>query len=147
MKNLHFEIMINAPLTQVWDTMLSKKGYAEWAGSAWPGSGYEGDWKEGTEMKFVSPGGEGTLARIDKLVPYHSLEAEHVAVLLKDGKQDRTSDMARNWIGSTESYFFHEVPGGTQITVRMKIAEEWAKMMEDTWPKALKHLKEMIESA
>ena len=39
------------------------------ARAAWPGSGYEGEWKEGTEIKFVSPSGEGTLAKIDSVKP------------------------------------------------------------------------------
>lgn len=145
MKSLHFEIVIDTPVTQVWDMMLSKEGYEKWAGVAWPGSTFEGEWKEGTEMKFVSPTGEGTLAKIEKLVPYNAIEAIHIAVLLKEGKQDRESDMAKNWIGATECYYFHEVPEGTQIMVRMKIYEAWAKMMEDTWPKALQALKEMVE--
>lgn len=106
MKNLHFEIIIEAPLTHVWDKMLSKQGYEKWAGVAWPGSSFKGEWEEGTEMKFVSPSGEGTLAKIEKLVPYDSIEATHIAVLLKDGKEDRESDMARNWIGATECIIF-----------------------------------------
>lgn len=42
-------------------------------------------------------------------------------------------------------YYFHEVTNGTQVTIRMKIYDAWAGMMEDTWAKALKALKEICE--
>jgi len=145
-KTLHYETVIDASPQKVWETMLDKETYVQWAGVAWPGSSYDGEWKQGTDIRFTgADGGGGTLAEITELEPYAHVVAEHVAVLLEDGSEDRESEMAKGWIGTTEAYAFTGENASTRLDVEITTAPEWAPMFEDGWPKALEALKQLAE--
>lgn len=145
MKKLEYQISINASPKHVWETMLAPDTYREWVAGSWPDSFYEGRWAQGEEVRFIGESGAGTLVRINTYQPYHLIEAEHIAILLAGGERDTTSDMAQNWIGTTENYHFEATDGGTLLTVTMGINPEWEKMFNDGWPKALAQLKAVCE--
>jgi len=144
-KEIVIEVTIAAPRKKVWETTLHPVTYKEWVNAAWPGSFFEGTWKEGEKLRFVSEDGSGTLAILLEHKPYDYSFAKHVAVLNPGGIEDRDSDIARSWIGTTESYTFTEQNGVTKLTVRLTIYPEWEKMFMDGWPKALAKLKEISE--
>jgi len=145
-KTLHYEISIDASPQKVWETMLNKETYVQWVGDAWPGSSYDGEWKKGTTIRFTGEdGGGGTLAEITELKPYSRVVAEHVAILLEDGSEDRESEMAKGWIGTTEAYAFTGENGSTKLDVELTTNPEWASMFEEGWPKALEALKRLVE--
>ena len=125
MEKLHYSIEISAPRQKVWDYMLGDDTYEKWAQAAWPGSTCEGDWTEGTEMRFAGPGGGGTLARITAVEAPHKLAAEHIAVLQDGGGLDTTSDIAREWIGAREDYELQENNGHTVVNVWLTVAAAW----------------------
>jgi len=145
MKEIEFSAEIEAPKKKVWDTMLNHDTYEDWTSVAWPGSTFEGNWKKGTDIRFVGPDSSGTLANIKDLKAYDHVEAEHVAILLKGGAEDRTSEDASRWVGTRESYYFDEVNGNTKLTVKLKITPEWEQMFREGWPKALARLKKISE--
>lgn len=145
MKKLESKIDIAASPKKVWDTMLKPETYKEWVNAAWPGSYYEGNWKQGENIRFLSPGQGGTLATLVECRPYEYIRAKHVAVINADGTEDRDSESAKSWIGTTESYTFSETNGKTELRTEMNIEPEWEKMLGDGWPKALAKLKEVCE--
>ncbi|MBC7829002.1 MAG: SRPBCC domain-containing protein [Chitinophagaceae bacterium] len=146
MKKLEFKIEIAASRQKVWDTMLDPVTYKKWVEVSWPASSYEGSWKQGENIKFISPSGEGTLATIVELRPYEFILANHIAVIKKDGSDDRDSEIAKGWVGTTESYNFSEKNGKTELKVEINTNPDWEKMFTDGWPDALAKLKEMSES-
>ncbi|MES2649830.1 MAG: SRPBCC domain-containing protein [Bacteroidota bacterium] len=145
MKKLTYRSLINAPKEKVWDLMLSHGSYETWSGAGWEGSTYDGQWKEGENIRFISPSGEGTLVHITELKPADFLKAEHIAILQKGGAEDRTSDLAKTWIGSKENYFFTGINGTTELVVEIEADPAWEKMFADGWPAALNKLKEICE--
>ena len=145
MKKLEFKIEIAADKQKVWDTMLNPKTYKEWVSVSWPGSIYEGNWKQGENLRFLSPGQGGTMATVVELRPAEYLLARHIAVINSDGTEDRDSDIAKGWIGTTESYTFTETNGKTKLRVEINTPPDWEKMFTDGWPNALKKLKEISE--
>jgi hypothetical protein len=145
MKELEFNAQIAAPKKKVWDKMLSLDTYKEWTSVAWPGSTFDGQWRKGSDIRFVGPDESGTLATITELEPYERILAEHIAILQKGGAEDRSSTQAQRWIGTKESYYFDERNGKTNLTVKLKITPEWEEMFQNDWPKALKKLKEISE--
>jgi uncharacterized protein YndB with AHSA1/START domain len=145
MKKLEFKIDISAGKQKVWDTMLKPETYKEWVNAAWPGSYYEGTWKQGENIKFISPGQGGTLATLVECRLYEFILAKHIAVIRADGTEDRDSDQAKNWVGTTESYGFTESNGKTELKTEMNTSPEWEKMFSDGWPNALTKLKEICE--
>ncbi len=151
MKTLHFETVIDATPQKVWDTMLGKETYPKWVDAAWPGSTYKGEWKQGAKIRFTGDDGSGgdtaggTLGEVLALDPYSKVEIEHIAVLLDGGGEDRESDMAKLWIGSTETYTFAPDNGSTKLDVELSIPAEWVDEFEGGWPKAIEALKQLAE--
>ena len=144
MEKLQSKIDIAATPKKVWDRMIQPDTYREWVNAAWPGSYYEGNWRKGENVKFISPGQGGTLATIVEYRPYEYILAKHIAVINADGTEDRDSETAKNWIGTTESYTFSERNGKTELITEMNTNPEWRKMFADM-PKALAKLKEISE--
>ncbi len=146
MKTLHFETVIDATPQKVWDTMLGRETYTKWVSASWPGSTYRGEWTQGAQIRFNGADSEGgTLGEVIELDPYAKVAVEHIAVLLEDGSEDRESDMAKEWIGSTETYTFTGSNGATRLAVDITTAPEWAGMFEEGWPPALVALKQLAE--
>jgi len=146
MKKLEFKIDIAASKQKVWDTMFAPETYREWVNVSWPGAHYKGKWKQGENVKFLSPGEGGTLVKLVEHKPHEHVLAKHIAVINKDGTEDRDSDTAKGWIGTTESYTFTKHNGNTEVKVEIKTSDEWEKMFKDGWPDALVKLKEICES-
>ncbi len=145
MKKLEMKIDIAASRQKVWETMLAPATYKQWVDVSWPGSYYEGEWKQGQNLRFLAPGMGGTLARLVEHRPYEFSLAEHIASINSDGTEDRDSESAKNWIGSTESYTFTEKNGITTLKVEVNTYPEWIDMFASGMPKALAKLKEMCE--
>jgi uncharacterized protein YndB with AHSA1/START domain len=145
MKKLESKIDIAATPKKVWDTMTGPETYREWVNAAWPGSYYEGNWKQGENIRFLSPGQGGTLATIVECKPHELIRAKHVAVINPDGTEDRDSETAKGWIGTTETYRFVDHNGKTELRAEMSTNPEWEKMFADSWPKAFDKLKEISE--
>jgi uncharacterized protein YndB with AHSA1/START domain len=146
MKKLEFNIDINADAQEIWDTIVDPKKYKEWVSASFPGSYFEGKWKQGENLRFLSPDGGGTLANLVEVKPNEFIAAKHVAVINKDGSEDRTSEMAKGWIGTTEVYTISKNKSGSQFKVEMdNVNPEWETMFADSWPKLLAKLKELAE--
>jgi uncharacterized protein YndB with AHSA1/START domain len=145
-KELHYTITIDAPRQKVWQTMIGPESYKEWVNVSWPGSRYIGEWKKDASIRFV--GGEsqgGTLATLVEFQPHAVIQARHVAVLNADGSEDRDSEMAKGWIGTTERYTFTDEHGKTRLDVHIVTPAAWESMFNDGWPAALAKLKELCE--
>lgn len=145
MEHLEYKVEISAPAKQVWETMLQEESYQQWVAKSWPNSSYEGKWAKGEKIKFIGSDGSGTLAEIVEMTPYKSVTARHIAVLGPGGVEDRTDDIAKGWIGTTEGYQFAEHAGKTILTVIIETTPAWTKMFDDGWPDALEELKKLAE--
>lgn len=145
-----FSILISAPKDLVWHTMLDDQTYREWTKAFTPGSYYQGDWQEGSKMLFLGPDpdtGEegGMVSRVKAVRPYDYVSIENLGIVT-NGVEDTTSDEARKWTPSLETYSFRETPEGTEVSVEVATADEYKAMFEEMWPKALESLKRLAES-
>jgi uncharacterized protein YndB with AHSA1/START domain len=145
MEHIEYKTTINAPAKKVWDIMLNEDTYKQWVATSWPNSFYQGKWAKGEKIKFIGPDGSGTLAEIVEAKPHERIVAKHIAVLNPGGVEDRTSDIAKGWIGITEEYRFAEQNGKTTLIVSIETNPEWRKMFDDGWPNALEELKKLSE--
>ena len=145
MKKLEFKIEIAAVPEKVWKSMLDPATYKQWVNVSWPGSSYEGIWKQDEHIKFSGAQGGGTQAVIKELRKYEFILAEHTAVINADGSLDKESEVAKGWIGTKESYRFNPVENNTELVVEISTPENWAKMFSDGWPAALRELKKICE--
>ncbi|HYE54312.1 MAG TPA: SRPBCC domain-containing protein [Chitinophagaceae bacterium] len=147
MITLEYSISIESPKEHVWNTMLQPETYKQWVAKSWPSSFYEGEWKEGSEVRFIGPDGSGTLAFIKEMKPFDYMLAEHIAVLEKGGVINKDSDVAKGWIGSTESYTFTGSNGTTHLLVKIETNPGWKSMFDEGWAIALPELKRICENS
>ncbi|CAN5719883.1 hypothetical protein BH20VER1_BH20VER1_27190 [soil metagenome] len=144
MQKLQFSIQINAPREKVWKTMLEDATYRQWTSAFCEGSSYEGSWEEGSEIRFLSPGGDGMIARIAENRPHEFISIAHRGLISK-GVADTESEEAKSIAGARENYTFTEQNGTTTVTVEVDTSPEDAAMFEGMWPRALDQLKALSE--
>ena len=145
MEKLEYRIKIDAPKEKVWKTLWEKDTYSAWTSAFAEGSTVDTDnWKKGTKVVFHDGSGNGMVSRVDENIPNRYMSFRHLGEV-KDGVEDTTSEKVKVWSGATESYTLNENEGSTEVVVDMDINEEFAEMFKNTWPKALKILKELAE--
>jgi uncharacterized protein YndB with AHSA1/START domain len=144
MRKLTFSTTINAPKEKVWRVMLEDPTYRQWTTVFHEGSYAVTDWTVGSKALFLIPEGDGMVSRIEAHRPNEFLSIEHLGTV-KKGVEDTTSKEAKSWAGVHENYTLKEVNDVSTLTVEMDTSDEFLKFFEDTWPKALKKLKEISE--
>lgn len=145
MKPLHFSITINAPVEKVYTTMLAPDTYREWTTPFEPTSYYEGNWSEGSTIKFLSGKGGGMYSEIAENKPNEFVSIKHVGMIDDKGVIDTESDLVKAWTPSYENYTFVSTNEGTEVKVDLSVPLEYEKMFDEMWPKALLILKEICE--
>lgn len=148
MKTLHFSIQINAPKEKVWNSMLGPDTYRKWTEVFMKGSHYEGDWNEGSKIRFLAPDEngrmQGMVSRIKESRQYEFVSIEHLG-LVQNGKEDTSSEEVKKWAGALENYTFREKNGSTEVVVDVDTDDEYAEMFEGIWREALQKLKKLTE--
>lgn len=144
LQTLKFEILIEAPVDQVYRTMIDPADYRDWTTAFAEGSHYEGSWDEGASIRFLAPSGDGMLSEIAANRPNEFISIRHVGMIDK-GVEDRTSEAVQAWAGAYENYRFEAVPQGTRLEVEQQITPDWAEQMQKMWPQALLRLKTICE--
>lgn len=149
MQKLNFKVQINAPKEKVWDTMLNEPTYREWTAAFMPGGYFEGNWDQGSKIRFVAPDENGKLggmlSEIAENRPYEFISIRHRGIV-NEGVEDTTSDEAKEWDGALENYTLKDSDGGTELTVDTDVVDSFVDDLEPVWPKALQKLKELAES-
>lgn len=147
MQKLEYSITINAEPSRVWNTMLEPGKYEQWVKAFSDGSTFEGKWEQGAAVRFVDPSMGGTKAILEIYRPYECILAKHVAIVTKEGEEETETDVAKQWIGTTEKYIFSEQDGGTKLTIEMSTHASFVEMFNSCWPKALDTIKALAEEA
>jgi hypothetical protein len=150
MERLTYGITINAPKEKVWNTMLDDATYRVWTEVFAEGSHYVGSWEEGSTIRFLAPDKAGNLggilSRIKVRKPYEHIAIEHLKEI-RHGEEHTPADKMEPWAGALEQYYFRQSGAATEVRVELDTVEEYKKMFEDTWPKALQKLKELAEAS
>ena len=146
---LNYEIKINSPREVVWEKMMDKSIYNDWAKAFSPDSTYEGEWKEGGEMIFYDPNNHGgTKVVFDVFKKPEKTIARHIAMVDTNKKEiEEYDEVMKKWIGTIEEYTF--VDNGdntTTLSIDMETDEQFKEMFDNSWPKALELFKDICES-
>ena len=151
MKKLQYKVSINAPVTQIYDSMLGithKSTYGEWTALFNATSTYEGSWDKGSKILFigVDEKGEkgGMVSRIAENIPNQFVSIQHYG-LVKGDKEITEGPEVEKWANGFENYTFEENNGVTTVTVDLDTTEDFINYMNEAYPKALDKLKEMCE--
>jgi uncharacterized protein YndB with AHSA1/START domain len=140
-------IDIEAQKQRVWDVMLGEKTYGEWTSAFSPGSSFEGDWSEGSAIRFVGKDENGNLCGLySRIVANHKFEflgIEHLGGI--NSGVDEPAD-ASEWAGAREDYHFSEKNGVTTVRIEQDMVAEYEAMFQEMWPNALQKLKVLAEN-
>ena len=90
MKKLELSIEIMATKEKVWDALWLEENYKNWTSVFMEGSYAESDWKEGSEIRFLSPAENGMFGIIEKMIPFEKMYFKHLGEIKKGVKQEET---------------------------------------------------------
>jgi len=145
---LHFDIEINAPVRDVYTTMIDPEQYSAWTGAFCPTSRFEGSWEKGSKILFIGEDekGEkgGMIAIIADNIPGKFISIQYEG-LLKGDEEITSGEEIESWKGAYENYTFEEKNGGTLLSVDVTGIRELQDFFSQAWPAALNTLKEICE--
>ena len=148
MEKIKFETTINAPAEKVYKAMLDDKTYREWTAEFNPTSHYKGSWEKGSKILFIGSDQDGNVggmvSRIEENIPNKFVSIKHLGIL-KGDKEITSGSEVEGWGDALENYTFTNQNGKTVVKVEMDSNQEFKSYFEETWPKALKKLKEISE--
>lgn len=146
---MHFDILINAPVEKVYETMIDEKKYSEWTKEFNPTSHYKGSWEKGSKIVFIGTDQDGNqggmVSHIKENIPNKFISIEHGGVL-KNDEEITSGTEVDAWAGALENYTFKELGNKTFLSIDVDSNDEFKSYFEETWPKALNRLKEICES-
>jgi hypothetical protein len=153
MEKLQYKIDIQAPVAQVYATMLGipdKTTYERWTAAFNPTSSYEGSWNAGSKILFVGVDehGEkgGMVSEILENTVNQFVSIRHYG-LVKAGVEVTEGPEVEKWANGQENYTFEAHNGTTTVTVDLDTTEEFVGYMNEAYPRALRLLKEVCEGA
>lgn len=153
MKKVKYTIAVQASAEKAFNTMLGlddKSTYEQWTAVFNPTSIFRGSWKEGSTIHFIGTDEQGNsggmVSRIKENRPNQFVSIEHYGILEGD-REMLEGPKVDSWAGGLENYSFMEQDDMTTIIVEMDVKEEYIDYFNNTYPKALKKLKELIERA
>ena len=145
MEKIHFSTNIDASNKKVWDVLWDDNSYREWTSVFAEGSYAKTDnWKEGSKVLFLSPGGDGMVSRVAANKPNKFMSFEHLGVV-KKGIEDTESEEVKGWAGAKESYTLIEDNGKTKLEVDLDSTDEFKDYFLKTFPLALEKVKDLAE--
>jgi uncharacterized protein YndB with AHSA1/START domain len=144
MQTLDFKIEINAPKEKVWRVLWDDDTYKKWTAVFCEGTYAVSDWKEGSKIHFLSPGGEGMNSVIDKKVDNEYMAFKHLSEI--KNFQEMPIDVAtQEWSGAMETYRLTESNGMTVLDVKMDTVEKYVDYFITTFPYGLEMVKKLCE--
>lgn len=146
MKQLNYSITIDADRSHVWEIMLAPGKYEQWVKAFSENAQFEGRWEAGATVKFIDPNMGGSKAILEIFEPPHCILARNIAMISADGNEDKDSEAALQWVGSTEKYLLTEFDGTTTLTIEMQTHPAFVEMFDTCWPTALNTIKTLCES-
>lgn len=156
-KKLEFTATINAPKEKVRNVMLADETYRKWTAAFSPGSWYEGDRSQGSEILFLgsdpsNPGQIGGMySKIAVNKPFEMISIEHLGEVNNGVKQVNAA-----WAGAHENYYLSEQDGVTTLKIEIDVEQtseeqqgagvpDFVAMFNEMRPKALADLKQLCE--
>jgi hypothetical protein len=145
MEKIHFSTDIDASNKKVWDVLWNDNSYREWTSVFAEGSYAKTDnWKEGSKVLFLGPGGDGMVSRVAANKPNKFMSFEHLG-MVKNGIEDTESEEVKGWAGAKENYTLIEDNGKTKLEVDLESTDEFKDYFLKTFPVALEKVKELSE--
>ncbi|AZI32510.1 SRPBCC domain-containing protein [Kaistella carnis] len=139
MKQLVFKTQINATPEKVWDVLFTQDSYRKWSSAMNEGTYFEGNWEEGTIMKFLDPKNNGMYNLIEKNIPNKTLKMKHLGWILEGELSPQ------DWEESTVTYHLENNEYGTLLTAEVISLDEFVDFFNSKYPKNFELIKKLAE--
>lgn len=145
LRRIQFTVDIAASPSRVYALMLDDRSFRDWTSAFAEGSYFEGSWRPGERIRFLTPSGDGMLAEIAENRPHDFVSIRHLGQIVR-GVEDTDSEAVRAWAPAYENYTFLATPGGTRLVVDQDVTEEFERFLAVAWPRAQQRLKALCEA-
>jgi Activator of Hsp90 ATPase homolog 1-like protein len=141
-KPINKQITIKATPAKIWEVLLSKVTYLQWAKVFQEGSDYiaENNFEKGSKVIFGDGTGNGMVAIVSINEPNHKIQFTFTGEI-KDGVE---SSMG-SFDGTTETYTLTQNSEEVLLEVETSMGDEWYDSMDKAWDQAIVIIKELSE--
>ena len=136
MKALEFSTEVNATPEKVWKTLWENDSYTIWSS----GNRFEGNWEQGSTMKFLDPKNNGMYNEVEINNPEKELKMKHIGWIF-DGELS-----PQGWEDSNISYQLEPNENSTKLNVKINALDEFVDFYNDYIPKISAKIKELSET-
>lgn len=138
-------IGIAAPPGEVYRMLVGARSYGEWTSAFGEGLYFDGSWRAGERIGFLTPDGHGVVPEIAENRPGEFLSLRHLGYIDDDGEEDTDSVAILSLAPACENFTFTPTPQGTRLNVHQDLAGVFDDMPA-AWPAALATLKALREA-
>jgi hypothetical protein len=144
LKPINKQITIKSTPAKIWNVLLSKEPYLQWANVFMEGSTYEAEnnFEKGSKVIFGSgnSAGDGLVANVSINVPNHKIQFTYTGQI-----SDGVEKSAGSFDGATETYTLTQDEENVLLEVETSMSDEWYDSMDQAWDKAIIIIKELSE--
>lgn len=139
MEKVTFKVQINASPDKVWSALWQDVNYREWTSVFIEGSYAESDWREGSEIRFLSPKNSGMKAVILRNRMNEEMVFEHQQEIINGALRDIP------WKGAQEAYLLKEEDGKSVLICSLDVSAAFKEYFNSVFPVALQRVREIAE--
>lgn len=139
MKNLEYQIQIHATSEKVWEVLFTQDADKNWASAVNAGTFFEGNWEEGSIMRFLDSQNNGMYNLVEKNILNKELKMKHLGWIL-DGELS-----PQNWGDSTIEYVLEPNENGTLLTGKINALDEFVDFFNSKYPQNFQNIKNLAE--
>lgn len=145
MTNLEFNLSIKASPKKLWQVLWNDTTYRKWTSAFHEGSYAVSEWKEGSKIQFLSPGGNGMFSLITECKPNELMAFKHLGEI-KNYEEQPSDIKSESWKDAKEIYSLKENNDHTTLHVFLNATGEFSDYLKKTFPVALKTVKDLAEN-
>jgi carbon monoxide dehydrogenase subunit G len=142
LKPINKQITINATADKVWQVLLSKETYLQWAKVFQEGSDYlaTDNFAQGSKVIFGAGTGNGMVALVSINDPNHKIQFTFTGEV-NEGIEKSMGEFD----GMTETYTLTQNGKEVLLNVETSMMDEWYDSMDKAWDQAIVIIKELSE--
>ena len=144
MKNLVFEIYVNATPEKIWEAMWTDENFKKWTSAFCEGSYVKSTWKQGDRIHFLDPNGNGMYSQITLLEPNKKMFFTHIGNI-ENFEELPIDENSKSWSGATENYTIISDEATSKILVSIDCLEKYFNFYSESFPKGLAIVKKIAE--
>lgn len=140
MKLLEFTTQISATPEKVWNVLFTQDSYGKWSSAMNQETYFEGNWEEGSIMKFLDQKNNGMYNLVEINKENQLLRMKHLGWIM-DGELS-----PQGWEDSTVTYILEPNENGTLLKAEVNSLDEFVEFFNTKYPQNFELIKNLSES-